>query len=147
MRSVLSLVGSVCFFAFSVIAIPSAFMSSPAQAVAVTSGACTAEVDNATEVAMTVAPGGDCVLTFTRTGTTTWTVPAAVSSVRALVIGGGGAGGKSTNVGGSGGGGAGAMVIHSSFSVTGSMSVVVGAGAAPSTGRVVVVGARVTTDN
>ena len=133
MRSVLSLVGSVCFFAFSVIAIPSAFMSSPAQAVAVTSGACTAEVDNATGVTMTVASGGDCVLTFTRTGTTTWTVPAAVSSVRALVIGGGGAGGKSTNVGGSGGGGAGAMVIHSSFSVTGSMSVVVGAGAAPTT--------------
>ena len=130
-RSVLSLLGTVCLFSFSVIAIPSAFMSSPAQAVAVTSGACTAEVDNETGVTMTVASGGDCVLTFTRTGTTTWTVPAAVTSVRALVIGGGGAGGKSTNVGGSGGGGAGAMVVHSAFSVTGSMSVVVGAGGGP----------------
>ena len=133
MRSVLSLVGSVCFFAFSVIAIPSAFMSSPAQAVAVTSGACTADVDNATGVTMTVASGGDCVLTFTRTGTTTWTVPAAVSSVRALVVGGGGAGGIGSHVGAGGGGGAGAMVTHSAFSVSGSVAVVVGGGAAPTT--------------
>ena len=108
-------------------------MASPAQAIAVTTGACTTDVDNATGVTMTVASNGDCVLSFTRTGTTTWTVPAAVTSVRALVVGGGGAGGKSTNVGGSGGGGAGAMVVHPTFSVSGSIIVVVGAGAAPRT--------------
>ena len=130
-KRIARLSGIVAVLTTTFSAIPSAFMSSPAQAVAVTSGACTAEVDNETGVTMTVASGGDCVLTFTRTGTTTWTVPAAVTSVRALVIGGGGAGGKSTNVGGSGGGGAGAMVVHSSFSVTGSMSVVVGAGGGP----------------
>jgi len=129
----LSLIGAVGFFAFSLVAIPSTFLATPVQAIAVTTGACTADVDNATGVTMTVAPGGDCVLSFTRTGTTTWTVPVAVSTVRALVVGGGGAGGKSTNVGGSGGGGAGAMVVHSAFSVTGSISVVVGAGAAQTT--------------
>jgi len=129
----LSLIGSVCLFSFAVIAIPSTFMASPARAATVTSGSCSADVDNATGVTMTVTSGGDCVLTFTRTGTTTWSVPGAVTSVRALVVGGGGAGGKSTNVGGSGGGGAGSMVVHSSFNVTGSMSVVVGAGGAPTT--------------
>lgn len=73
--------------------------------------------------------GSDTVLSFTSTGTCTWTVPVGVTNVRALVIGGGGAGGKSTNVGGSGGGGAGAMVVHPSFAVSGTVNVVVGAGA------------------
>ena len=108
-------------------------VSYSASAATVSSGSCSADVDNATGVTMTVTSGGDCVITFTRTGTTTWTVPGGVTSVRALVVGGGGAGGKSTNVGGSGGGGAGAMVVHSAFSVTGSMSVVVGAGGGPTT--------------
>ena len=132
-KGVARLCGVLVIFSVSVVAIPLTMLVSPAQAATVTNGSCTADVDNATGVTMTVAPGGDCVLTFTRTGTTTWTVPAAVTSVRALVIGGGGAGGKSTNVGGSGGGGAGAMVVHPTFSVTGSMSVVVGAGAPPTT--------------
>ena len=90
----LSLIGAVGFFAFSLVAIPSTFLATPVQAATVTSGSCTADVDNATGVTMTVAPGGDCVLSFTRTGTTTWTVPSGVTSVRALVVGGGGAGGK-----------------------------------------------------
>lgn len=74
--------------------------------------------------------GSDTVLRFTSVGTCTWSVPVGVTEVRALVIGGGGAGGKSTNVGGSGGGGAGAMVVHPSFAVSGTVNVVVGAGAA-----------------
>ena len=115
------------------VAIPSTFLASPVQAATVTTGSCTAEVDNATGVSMTVAPNGDCVLSFTRTGTTMWTVPAAVTSVRALVVGGGGAGGNSIHVGGGGGGGAGAMVTHSAFSVSGSLAVVVGGGAGPTT--------------
>jgi hypothetical protein len=82
---------------------------------------------------MAVASNGDCVLSFTRTGTTTWSVPGAVSTVRALVVGGGGAGGNSVHVGGGGGGGAGAMVTHSAFGVSGSLVVVVGNGATPTT--------------
>lgn len=74
--------------------------------------------------------GTDTVLKFTSVGTCTWSVPVGVTEVRALVIGGGGAGGKSTNVGGSGGGGAGAMVVHPNFAVSGTINVVVGAGAA-----------------
>jgi hypothetical protein len=77
--------------------------------------------------------GTDTVLTFSTVGSCTWSVPAGVTNVRALVIGGGGSGGKSTNVGGSGGGGAGAMVVHSSFAVSGTISVVVGAGGATRT--------------
>jgi len=132
-RALLSLIGSVCLFAFAVIAVPSTFMASPARAATVTSGSCSADVDNATGVTMTVASNGDCVLSFTRTGTTTWSVPAAATSVRALVVGGGGAGGNSIHVGGGGGGGAGEMVTHSSFSVSGSLAVVVGGGAASTT--------------
>ena len=132
-RALLSLIGSVCLFAFAVIAVPSTFMASPARAATVTSGSCSADVDNATGVTMTVASNGDCVLSFTRTGTTTWTVPGAVSTVRALVVGGGGAGGIGSHVGAGGGGGAGAMVTHSAFSVSGSLAVVVGNGAATTT--------------
>lgn len=73
--------------------------------------------------------GADTVLKFTSIGSCTWSVPVGVTDVRALVIGGGGAGGKSTNVGGSGGGGAGAMVMHPNFGVSGTITVVVGAGA------------------
>jgi hypothetical protein len=52
---------------------------------------------------MTVAPGGDCVLVFTQTGATVWTVPSGVTSVRALIIGAGGGGGF--DIGGGGGAG------------------------------------------
>ena len=122
----------ICVFAL-VSSATVGLISTSVSAATVTTGSCTAEVDNATGVTMTVAPNGDCVLAFTRAGTTTWTVPAAVTSVRALVVGGGGAGGNSIHVGGGGGGGAGAMVTHSAFSVSGSLAVVVGDGAAPTT--------------
>ena len=127
------LANPLAYFFVVLASITVGFVSTAVSAATVSSGTCTADVNDATGVTMTVASNGDCVLSFTRTGTTTWTVPGAVSTVRALVVGGGGAGGKSTNVGGSGGGGAGAMVVHSSFNVTGSMSVVVGAGGAPTT--------------
>ena len=118
-KGVARLCGVLAIFSVSVVAIPLTMLVSPVQAAPVTTGSCTAEVDNTSGVTMTVAANGDCVLAFTRTGTTTWTVPAAVTSVRALVIGGGGAGGNSIHVGGGGGGGAGAMVTHSAFSVSG----------------------------
>ena len=132
-KGVVRLCGVLAIFSVSVVAIPSSVVVSRVQAAPVTTGSCTAEVDNATGVTMTVASNGDCVLTFTRTGATAWTVPAAVTSVRALVVGGGGAGGIGSHVGAGGGGGAGAMVTHSAFSVSGSVAVVVGGGAAPTT--------------
>lgn len=78
-------------------------VSTSASAATVSTGSCTSDVDNAVGVTMTVAPGGDCVLAFTRTGTTTWTVPSGVTVVRALLIGGGGGGGF--DIGGGGGAG------------------------------------------
>jgi hypothetical protein len=98
----------------------------------VTSGACSTEVDNATGVTMTVAPGGDCVLTFTRAGTTTWTVPSGVTSVRALVVGAGGGG--SADVGGGGGGGQ--FVDASSTATSGTVTITVGAGGTAGYNRV-----------
>ena len=77
--------------------------STSVSAASVSSGTCTTEVDNATGVTMTVAPGGDCVLTFTQTGATVWTVPSGVTSIRALIVGAGGGGGF--DIGGGGGAG------------------------------------------
>ena len=132
-KVVARLCGVLAIFSVSVVAIPLTMLVSPVQAATVTTGSCTAEVGNSTGVTMTVASNGDCVLSFAGIGTTTWTVPAAVTSVRALVIGGGGAGGNSIHVGGGGGGGAGAMVTHSAFGVSGSITVVVGDGAVATT--------------
>ncbi len=66
-----------------------------------------------TEVKALYSEGGWTVTktmqAFTTVGTTTWTVPAGVTSVEVLVVGGGGGGGSSTSgvVYGSGGGGGG----------------------------------------
>jgi prepilin-type N-terminal cleavage/methylation domain-containing protein len=66
----------------------------------------------------------------TVTGTTNWEVPAGVTSVEYLVVaGGGGGGGHSSNSAG-GGGGAGGFLTASGFSVSGAVSVTVGAGGA-----------------
>jgi Tfp pilus assembly protein PilE len=65
-------------------------------------------------------------LTFASVGTTSWTVPAGVSSVNVLVVGGGGSGGGSPGTGGGGG----AVVEQTNYTVTAgqSMTVTVGAG-------------------
>jgi hypothetical protein len=79
-------------------------------------------------VTTSAASNGDTVVTFTRTylpGTGTWTVPANVSSVRALVIGGGGGGGGADD---GGGGGAGGVITFNSLAISGSLSVLVGQG-------------------
>ena len=109
-----------------------AVVSTAVSAAPVSSGTCTSEVDNATGVTMTVATGGDCVLTFTRTGATTWTVPSGVASVRTLVVGAGGGG--SADVGGGGGGGQ--VVDASNTAVSGSVTITVGAGGAAGYNRV-----------
>ena len=72
--------------------------------------------------------GGYTIHTFTSSGTFTSDVP---RNVEVLVVagGGGGAGGKS-GVSNGGGGGAGGYIYNSSYSVSGSVSVTVGAGGA-----------------
>ena len=97
--------GIVAVLSAASFAIPSPVLVSPVQAATVTSGSCTATVDNPTGVAMTVASNGDCVLTFATAATTpttgagfatrTWTVPSSVYSVDVLVVAGGGGGGMS----------------------------------------------------
>ena len=139
MRTMLSLVGAVSLFAFSAVAIPSTFLASPAQAATVTSGTCSATVDDATGVSMSVAANGDCVLTFatassTPTGssefaTRTWTVPASIASVDVFVVAGGGGGGMSNgSTPSGGGGGGGGIVLATGVSVTPSSSVTVKTG-------------------
>ena len=68
---------------------------------------------------------GEYVQTFTGAGSCSWTVPAGVSSVRALVVGGGGGGGADNG----GGGGAGGYVAEPSFAVTSGTDIDVWVGA------------------
>ena len=72
------------------------------------------------------------VVTFTTVGSTTWTVPAGVTSVQVLVVAGGGSGGAS------GGGGGGGVVYAPTYAVTPSagITVTVGAGGASVTTNV-----------
>lgn len=74
--------------------------------------------------------GNRCVISFTSTGSTNWTVPTDVDQVQVLVVaGGGGGGGACQSPGGSGGGGGG-VVYTAGYSVTpgASITVTVGAG-------------------
>jgi hypothetical protein len=64
------------------------------------------------------------VCTYTGVGVSTFTPPAGVTSVSALVVAGGGAGGGYIG----GGGGAGGLISTSSYSVSGAITVTVGAG-------------------
>ena len=61
--------------------------------------------------------GGVTSLYYTSVGSTTWTVPAGVTSVSVLVVAGGGGGGG-TNDRSAGGGGAGGFICQTSFAVT-----------------------------
>ena len=101
-------------------------VSTSVYAATVTSGTCTTDVDNASGVTMTVTAGGDCIISFTRTGTTNWNVPCGVISVAVLVVGGGGGG--SVDIGGGGGGGQ--VMETSSTAVSGNVTITVGAGGA-----------------
>ena len=96
----------------------------------VDAGSSTDEVRNSTSKYYSGAIAGSATYTvFNSTpGGGTWTVPAGVTSVEALVVAGGGAGGS----GYAGGGGAGGIVHHTSFAVTpgADVTVTVGAGGA-----------------
>lgn len=87
---------------------------------------CDQTVGTSTNVIAYRLSGGDCVIEFKNTGTTTWTPNADVSTVRVLVVGGGG-GGASRHAGG---GGAGGVVEAIGYAVTGTVGIQVGAGGA-----------------
>ena len=78
---------------------------------------------------------GPVVTSFTTVGTTTWTVPAGITTLQVLVVGGGGGGGRGR---GGGGGGGGAFVQNANLAVTPGqqISVTVGAGGAGGTSTV-----------
>jgi alpha-tubulin suppressor-like RCC1 family protein len=76
--------------------------------------------------------GGYYVKVFTSTpGGGTWEIPAGVTKVDVLVVAGGGGGGSGDNAGG--GGGAGGLIFETNYSVSGNLTVTVGAGGAAST--------------
>lgn len=81
---------------------------------------------NTTARSFNIVQKAPVTLSFTATGSSTWTVPTNLTSVNILVVGGGGAGGNNKG----GGGGGGGVVVHSAFPVTpaGSISYTVGAG-------------------
>jgi hypothetical protein len=105
----------------------------PATAAPAGSGLCQQTVDDSTNVVVSV-DGTHCVVEFRRVGTTTWTVPAGVTSVSYLVAAGGGGGGSTFSGFGeaAGGGGAGGLLTSSSHSVTpnAQSTIVVGGGGA-----------------
>jgi hypothetical protein len=73
------------------------------------------------------------VVSFTATGSSSWTVPTNLTSVQLLLVGGGGGGGASTGFETGGGGGAGGLIYNASFPVApgGSIPYTVGAGGSP----------------
>lgn len=93
--------------------------------------ACNQETSNATGVTATRS-GQDCIITFTNSSETIWTVPLGVTSVSAIVVGGGGGGGDSAANSTGGGGGAGGFFQNSNIAVSGSISILAGTGGAGS---------------
>ena len=79
---------------------------------------CNQTVGSATNVDAYRLSGGDCVIKFKNVGTTTWNVPANITSVRYLIVGGGASGdrGRCSYYWGHGGGGG--EVLENALSVT-----------------------------
>jgi len=86
---------------------------------------CAANANPSTGVTAALV-GNDCVVRFTNVGTTTWTPPAGVTTVRGLMVAGGGGGGN--DIGGGGGGGGVVKFTSLSIGSATSISVTVGAG-------------------
>jgi hypothetical protein len=115
--------------------------SNQASGATVGTGSCTQTVGSSTGVSVAVV-NGNCVITFTNVGTTTWTVPTGVGAVRSLVVGGGGgAGGGGCNWMYGRGGGGGDVVDSGSTSVAvtagATLSIRVGAGGVAAVSRTV----------
>jgi len=74
--------------------------------------------------------GQECIVTFTNTTETLWTVPAGVTKVSAIIVGGGGGGGDSYSGETGGGGGPGGFFQNSNISISGTVPINVGAAGA-----------------
>ena len=85
---------------------------------------CNQTVDITTGVTVVRLANGDCIISFSAVTTINWTVPSGITAVDVLVVGGGGAGGAAIG----GGGGAGQFINSTAVSVSGTISVSVGAG-------------------
>lgn len=116
-----------------IVALLSTSLTSPAlgASVVASGGAtiCDQTVGSSTNVSAYQVAGGDCVIEFKNVGSTTWTVPAGITSITYLVVagGGGGAGGQASEHGG-GGGGAGGFLNGTTTVSSGNISIVVGSG-------------------
>lgn len=115
--------------AISLITSSLSFFTPSATAATIGSGNCVQNVGSTAGITVTTY-ADRCVVKFTSTVATTWTVPRGVTKVWVLVIGGGGGGGSDEG----GGGGAGGFIESTDFSVTpqSSISVQIGAGGAGS---------------
>jgi len=80
-----------------------------------------------------VRSGQDCIVTFTNSSETIWTVPTGVTRVSAIVVGGGGGGGDSGANRTGGGGGSGGFFQNSNIYVADTIAVVAGVGGSGST--------------
>ena len=99
-----------------------------AEAASVGSGVCQQTVGSATNVTVAIFEN-DCVVTFANPGTTTWTVPEGATRVSVLLVGGGGSGGFGTSYSTAGGGGGGGGVSYTTLdSLSGNLTLTVGAG-------------------
>lgn len=98
---------------------------SPANSATVGTGNCVQTVGSSVGITVTTY-SSRCVVKFTSTVATTWTVPRGVTKIWVLVLGGGGGGGSDEG----GGGGAGGYIENQNFAVTSqsSISLDVGAG-------------------
>lgn len=88
---------------------------------------CNQETSNSSGVTA-VRSGQDCIVTFTNSTETVWTVPMGVRTISAIVVGGGGGGGDSAASSTGGGGGAGGFFQNSNIAVSGSIPILAGTG-------------------
>jgi hypothetical protein len=101
---------------------------------------CNQTVTDATSVVAYRIANGDCVVEFRNIGSTTWTAPAAITSMSVLVVGGGG-GGAARHSGGGGGGGV-LYVTNYKPTANGNYVIAVGDGGAGAPGLTVSGGGR-----
>lgn len=125
-----TLVLSVLIGLLSPVQAPSAFAVPNITATGTNPAVCDQTVGTTAGVASYRLAGGDCVVEFKNVGSTTWSPPAGVFSVRVLVVGGGG-GGAGRHAGGGGGGG---VVEATSYPISGTIGIQVGGGGSGTTG-------------
>jgi uncharacterized repeat protein (TIGR02059 family) len=119
----LTLTASLLFSGLSLFTVPSA-NAAPVTATGTNPSVCNQEVGNALNVVAYRLSGGDCVIEFKNSGSTTWTPSAGISTATVLVIAGGG-GGSGRHAGG---GGAGGFIETTTSNLSGEYTIVVGAG-------------------